>query len=421
MTFHGTPPGGRRRRPLSQEEINSTSKRIENIVGDPARGEFSDPEYNAWSERQVDRTTDIDRNIISANIEPFLPEVTRRDLNLDGSVGDNANNAPREVFAVKKVLSKAGAFTFDPGNEPTTVPNDRFKKAIRNFQAANDLNVDGLIRSGGPTIHMLGRTAMGQADGRPSGYDAADYKAATGRDGNLTLTGKPIFAEAVPIAANPDIELRHSKPKADTKSIEPGKSAVKPAVPSLKPRVPTAGDKEPPAKKPTKRELQEALMKIGRYTAKAMKIDKSLLVVADLRTYTLIMGIYSYRHLDKRGQRAVNIELEKLRKVDTPLHKKLTSLRSDILIQPLWHTWSLSDRELKESIKQNLKFANTLSLFSTIPGEASAAIAPALVGAGVKIAIGGIALTIFIEIVAYSMRHEAKKMEKELDRRKGLK
>ena len=193
MTFHGTPPGGRRRRPLSQEEINSTSKRIENIVGDPARGEFSDPEYNAWSERQVDRTTDIDRNIIGANIEPFLPEVTRQDLNLDGSVGDNANNAPREVFAVKKVLSKAGAFTFDPGNEPTTVANDRFKKAIRNFQTANDLKVDGLIRSGGPTIHMLGRTAIGQADGRPSGYDAADYKAATGRDGNLTLTGKPIF------------------------------------------------------------------------------------------------------------------------------------------------------------------------------------------------------------------------------------
>ena len=193
MTFHGTPPGGRRRRPLSQEEINSTSKRIENIVGDPARGEFSDPEYNAWSERQVDRTTDIDRNIISANIEPFLPEVTRRDLNLDGSVGDNANNAPREVFAVKKVLSKAGAFTFDPGNEPTTVANARFTKAIRNFQTGNNLAVDGLIRSGGPTIHMLGLKTMGQDDGRPSGFDAADYKAATGRDGNLTLTGKPIF------------------------------------------------------------------------------------------------------------------------------------------------------------------------------------------------------------------------------------
>ena len=180
MRFHGSPPGGRRRRPLSQDEINSSSQRIGNIVGDPARSEFNADQFNAWSSRQLDRTTDINGNIVSTRIEPFKPEVTRRDLSLDGSLGDNADNFPREVFAVKKVLSKAGAFAFDVGNEPTTVPNDRFKTAIRTFQAGNDLAVDGLIRSGGPTIHMLGRTTMGQEDGRPSGFDAADFKAATG-------------------------------------------------------------------------------------------------------------------------------------------------------------------------------------------------------------------------------------------------
>ena len=193
MTFHGPPPGGRRRRPLSQDEINTTAKRIENIVGDPAGREFNDDQFNAYSSRQISRNMDIDHNIIDNRIEPFLPEVTRQDLNLKGSVGDNADNFPREVFAVKKVLSKAGAFAFDPGSEPTTVPNDRFKTAIRNFQSANDLEVDGLIRSGGPTIHMLGRTTMGQENGKPSGFDAADYKQNTGMDPNLTLTGKAIF------------------------------------------------------------------------------------------------------------------------------------------------------------------------------------------------------------------------------------
>ncbi|MHA1537293.1 MAG: hypothetical protein ACTSUD_07035, partial [Alphaproteobacteria bacterium] len=64
MNFHRSLPGGRRQRPLSQDEINSTSKRIANIVGDPARSEFSDDEFNAWSERQVDRTTDINGNIV---------------------------------------------------------------------------------------------------------------------------------------------------------------------------------------------------------------------------------------------------------------------------------------------------------------------------------------------------------------------
>ncbi len=193
MPFHGSPPGGGRRRPLSQDEINSSAKRVRNIVGDAARTEFNDNQFNAYSSRQVDRNFDIDGNVIDNHFEEFKPEVTRRDLNLDGSVGDNADNIRKDVFSAKKVLSKAGVYNFNAGNVPTTEPDPEFKMAIRNFQAANDLKVDGLIQSGGPTIHMLGLKAIGQADGKPSGYDAADFKAATGTDPNLTLTGKPIF------------------------------------------------------------------------------------------------------------------------------------------------------------------------------------------------------------------------------------
>ncbi|MHA1538033.1 MAG: hypothetical protein ACTSUD_10805 [Alphaproteobacteria bacterium] len=412
--------GGRRRRPLSQDEINTTSKRIENIVGDPARSKFSDSEFNAWSERQVDRTTDINGNIVSTSIEPFLPEVTRQDLNLDGSVGDNANNARREVFAVKKVLSRVGAFEFMPGLEPTTVANERFTKAIKTFQAGNDLKVDGLIRSGGPTIHALGFKAMGQENGRPSGFDAADFKAATGRDPNRLLSGKPIFTEAVPIAANPNTELRHPTPDPDPVPIVPETPVAKPVVPGVSAPIAGGNKKEPPAKKPTKREFQEALMENGRSTAKAMKIDPNLLKGADLRTYTLIMGIFSYRHLGKRGQRAVNIELEKLKKIDTSLYTQLTTMRADVLIQPAWRIWSLTDSELRESIRRNRKMGNMLSVFSSVPGEAAAAIGPALPSAGVRIAAGGIALPIFIELVAFSMREQAERMKDEVERRKLL-
>ncbi|MHA1536205.1 MAG: tetratricopeptide repeat protein [Alphaproteobacteria bacterium] len=157
MTFHD---GGdrRRRSPLTPQEINTTARRIANIVGDPARSEFSDDEFNAWSERQVDRTTDINGNIVSTNIEPFKPKVTRQDLNLDGSVGDKANNARREVFAVKKVLSRAGVFDFMPGLEPTTAPNERFTKAIKLLLPMSNAGV-------AKAQHLLGAT-YNFADGR---------------------------------------------------------------------------------------------------------------------------------------------------------------------------------------------------------------------------------------------------------------
>jgi len=80
--------------------------------------------------------------------------------------------------------------------------------------------------------------------------------------------------------------------------------------------------------------------------------------------------------------------------------------------------WSLTDSELRESLRRNRGMSNLISVFSSVPGEAAAAIAPVLPAAGVKIAIGGIALPIFLELVAYSMREQAKKMSKELDRRK---
>ena len=43
---------------------------------------------------------------------------------------------------------------------------------------------------------------MGQENGRPSGYDAADYKAATGKDGNKYLNGAPIFIKAGALGTN---------------------------------------------------------------------------------------------------------------------------------------------------------------------------------------------------------------------------
>ena len=49
--FNRTPFGGGGPRPLTQQEIDTTARRIRNIVGDPARDEFSDDEFAKWSER----------------------------------------------------------------------------------------------------------------------------------------------------------------------------------------------------------------------------------------------------------------------------------------------------------------------------------------------------------------------------------
>ncbi len=193
MTFHGSPPGGRRR-PLSPEEALISSRRISNIVGDEARITLNDKAFNDYSSRQVSRNTNITGGPVDNRFDRFTPSVDRLDLGLEGSVGDNGQNFMRDVFGVKKALFNAGGYEFAPGVEPVLAPNDRFKKAIRDFQAGNELKVDGRILPGGPSIHMLGLKALGQEDGKPPGYDAAAFKQNTGRDPNRTLSGKPIFA-----------------------------------------------------------------------------------------------------------------------------------------------------------------------------------------------------------------------------------
>ncbi len=193
MTFHGSPPGGRRR-PLSSEEALISSRRIGNIVGDEARITLNDKAFNDYSSRQVSRNTDITGGPVDNRFDRFTPSVDRFDLGLEGSVGDNGQNFMRDVFGVKKALFNAGGYEFAPGIEPVLAPNDRFKTAIRDFQAGNELKIDGQVLPGGPSIHMLGLKALGQEDGKPSGYDAAAFKQNTGRDPNLTLSGKPIFA-----------------------------------------------------------------------------------------------------------------------------------------------------------------------------------------------------------------------------------
>jgi hypothetical protein len=149
-----------------------------------------------------------------------------------------------------------------------------------------------------------------------------------------------------------------------------------------------------------------------------MGIDPKLALGVDRKSLFVIAGIYGYRHLDKRQQRAVNIELEKLKRTNTPLYTALTTYRADILIQPYWRIASLSNGELSRAIKQNRKLAEYMNIFSTVPAEAGAAVGPMVAVGGTAIVIGGVAGTGIMLAIKYSATKRAELMEKLLERRR---
>lgn len=53
----------------------------------------------------------IDTPPVVRDVEPFKPTRRRDDLNLAGSVGEEARNRPVEVIRMKKALSNTGLFS----------------------------------------------------------------------------------------------------------------------------------------------------------------------------------------------------------------------------------------------------------------------------------------------------------------------
>ncbi|HUT51238.1 MAG TPA: hypothetical protein VM325_18055 [Alphaproteobacteria bacterium] len=180
---------------LDESERQTVNQRLNTLMADPVRQDFSEPEVVAYIDRQRDRLTDDNGVPIRSDFEPFRPAVTRSDARLESSVGDGEANHPLAVFSTKKLLNKSGFHTFKPGIEPIGEASPRFLADLKRFQFAHDLAPDAAAQPGGPTVHMLTRKVFGAGDGPPPESETEFFRERFDKDPNRTLSGQPIFGE----------------------------------------------------------------------------------------------------------------------------------------------------------------------------------------------------------------------------------
>lgn len=85
-------------------------------------------------------------------------------LRLSGRVGNNLENQENDVLAVKNRLHRAGYFDLTAEPEPHGYMTRNMDSAIRSYQSANGLRVDGILNPGGETETALRKIASGGAE-----------------------------------------------------------------------------------------------------------------------------------------------------------------------------------------------------------------------------------------------------------------
>jgi len=404
---------------LRDENRDPVLRRLDTLLADPIRQDFADPALVDYIDRQRDRLTDTRGAPMGGDFEPFEPAVQRSDIRLESPVGAEEANHPLAVYNAKKLLSAAGFHDFAPGTEGMGEASPRFLADLRRFQAAHDFAPDAVAQPGGPTVHMLTRKVFGLAHGPPPDSETEHFQERFATDANRTLSGQPIFGGTdgafIEASAKEVIDGRESQPD---QPFQPRQSIQQAEAKSKTDRG-DAGARE--------REAQRKAIEAARAEAKQrevtvamtreMGIDPKLAFGVDRKSLFVIAGIYGYRHLDKRQQYAVNSELEKLKRTNTPLYTALTTYRADILIQPHWHIASMSDAELRRSIADNRKLAEYMNVFSTLPAEAGAAVGPMVAVGGTAIMIGGLVGTGIMYAIRAEALNRAEKMERLLGAR----
>ena len=79
----------------------------------------------------------------------------RDDLAFSAPVGPDSPNKLRDLVGAKKALSNTGLIDFDVTREPSHQAGSRFTDAVKEFQRAKGLKVDGLMNPEGPTIRAM--------------------------------------------------------------------------------------------------------------------------------------------------------------------------------------------------------------------------------------------------------------------------
>lgn len=97
-----------------------------------------------------------------------------RPFDLVAPVGREGGNERFDVAKIETLLAKAGFLDLRPTEGPTGYYGLILEDAIRKFQAAEDLKVDGLINPGGPTLSALARRTTETKSANKTGAESAD-------------------------------------------------------------------------------------------------------------------------------------------------------------------------------------------------------------------------------------------------------
>lgn len=99
-------------------------------------------------------------NTVSTGFSDFADGVG--DLfNVGGTISQSSNIKPDDVLKTKSALNAVGRYKV-PDFGITDVPDRGMIDGLKDFQANNGLKVDGIMKPGGPTETVLGRTLVNQ-------------------------------------------------------------------------------------------------------------------------------------------------------------------------------------------------------------------------------------------------------------------
>ncbi len=187
----------RRRRP---EEPAPIERALSGLVADPLYWQDQDEDYFQYVRRQyaqVYGSGKVQRDATGRQRETapkpeyaegrrgldwFAPEPKPQDLHPRGPVGRSVStggaapqaagsrrpgnapvntpgNARRDVVGLQKALAGTGWYHWQPPHEPSGQVTEALDAAIRAFQQAHGLTVDGLVTPDGPTLRSLAQAA----------------------------------------------------------------------------------------------------------------------------------------------------------------------------------------------------------------------------------------------------------------------
>jgi len=151
--------------------------RLRALMADPLYWRRRDPDFVAHVGRQFDRVFGtgpvrvdatgrmIQPQAVRFDLEPFRPKARPDDIRVEGAVGSGRANRPDDVVRLKRGLAGAGLLDFDPIREPSERAGEDLAGAVRRFQKAKGLKVDGIVEPKGPTAKALAARLFGEGGG----------------------------------------------------------------------------------------------------------------------------------------------------------------------------------------------------------------------------------------------------------------